>query len=325
MRSVNEHASSALIVRRLVVLVFTATLPLLTRGLAGVVSDADLVGLWRVKPESYVVNPNQGNSSGIGRIVRTDGTELIFEGRSVVAVLPETMPTNYASFALIVEHNGDFVATNVPAGFIGDTPIGETRGTWELDTRAHPHNRNSFDQHFSLYFSHGSSNLSCTFNTGRSKREPYLPYLHIWVGKHREVALVKQFDLTNSASLVSQSWLKENDDPRLQGTWRPTQDVIFQIDGKTISTNLTGTDRILDTITYSNCVSTVDRGGKVWRPHDPKVWTSRYRIVERGSDFVTVRSRGLDKRIRFVDGNAACWFGDAPEIKMQVKYEKMQK
>jgi hypothetical protein len=84
-----------------------------------------LVGLWRVNPESYVVMPNKGNTSGIGRIVRTNGTELIFEGRSVVAVLPETMPTNYTSFALIIERNGDFVATNVPAGFIGDMPIGE--------------------------------------------------------------------------------------------------------------------------------------------------------------------------------------------------------
>jgi hypothetical protein len=316
-----EQASRALIVRRLVVLVFAATLPLLTGGLAGVVSEADLVGLWRVKPESYVVNPNQGNSSGIGRIVRTDGTELIFEGRPIVAVLPETMPTNYASFALIVEHNGDFVATNVPAGFIGDMPIGETRGTWELDTRAHPHNSNSFDQSFSLYFRQSSSNHERTFRTDRSKKEPYL---HIWVGKHREIALVKQFELTTSASLISQSWLKENDDPRLQGTWRPTQEVVFQIDGKTTSRYLTGTDRILNTITYSNCVRSIDRGGKVF-DHGGKVWSSRYRVVERGSDFVTVRSRGLDKRIRFVDGNAAFWIDDAPEIKLQLRYEKMQK
>jgi hypothetical protein len=316
-----EHASRALIVRRLVVLVFATALPLLTGGLAGVVSDADLVGFWRVNPESYVVVPNEGISSGIGRIVRSDGTEVIFEGRSVVAVLPETMPTNYTSVALVVERNGDFLATNVPAGFIGDMPIGEARGVWELNTYAQPSDSNRFFQSFSLYFSQGSSNLSCTFDTGRSKRGLYL---HVSVGSHRHVTLTKHLDLTNSLSVDSQSWLKENDDPRLQGTWRPTQEVVFQIDGKTTSRYLTGTDRILNTITYSNCVRSIDRGGKVF-DHGGKVWSSRYRVVERGSDFVTVRSRGLDKRIRFVDGNAAFWIDDAPEIKLQLRYEKMQK
>jgi hypothetical protein len=258
--------------------------------------------------------PNKGNTSGIGRIVRTNGTELIFEGRSVVAVLPETMPTNYTSFALIIERNGDFVATNVPAGFIGDMPIGEARGMWELDTYADQNNTNHLYQNFSVHFSRSLSNYSRTFPAGRSKAKPYL---HINVGKHRQITLTKHLDLTNSASVDSHAWLKVNDDPRLQGTWRPTQEVVFQIDGKTTSRYLTGTDRMLATITYTNCVKTVD--------HKGKVWSSRYRVVERGNDFAIIRSRGLDKRIRFVDGNAGYWIDDAPEIKLQVRYEKVQK
>ena len=104
-----------------------------TYALAQSVSEADLIGTWRVEPSTYVVEPNMGNSSGTGRILKNDGTELIFgDDASMLATLPESMPTNFSAFELILKESGSFLATNVPSDFFFDCPTTEAGGTWAL-------------------------------------------------------------------------------------------------------------------------------------------------------------------------------------------------
>jgi len=62
-------------------------------------------------------------------------------------------------------------------------------------------------------------------------------------------------------------------------------------------------------VTYSNGTATSDYRGEVG--------TFRYRVLERGSNFVVIRSeapleKDRDIRIRFVDGDSAYWIDTGP-------------
>ncbi len=164
--------------------------------LAEDVSGAEMVGTWRVEPSTYVVVPSRGTYSGTGRIVKKNGTELIFgEGGSILATIPELMPASFAAFALILKTNGLFVVTNVPAGFLFDWPaMAEAEGTWALRT----------ERQTPLFGSKTYEYQYCSLDfkrprPGRLDRSvhrvqlgpssPQQPVMHVFVGEHRQVCL----------------------------------------------------------------------------------------------------------------------------------------
>jgi len=178
-------------------------------------TEAEMAGTWRVTPSTYVVRPNMGNASGVMRIVQKDGTELIWHDGSFVATLPESMPTNYISFELILKKDGSFVATHVPSGFFFDHPTTEAAGTWALKPTLF--DTNGMDQYFYLHFRRPSSNQWTTqvylFQLGTSSpRQPVLPVL---VGQHRQVCLTKHPEaiLTNVAPSILFPPLNKNGEP----------------------------------------------------------------------------------------------------------------
>ena len=163
----------------------------------GTISEADLVGTWRVDPSTYVVLPNGGNSSGVMRIVRKDRTEIIWHNGTVVATLPESMPPNFLAFALTLKENGSFIATNVPAGFFFDDAVSEGRGAWRLGTLMtgvplHPLTNEPY-----LFMRFTQPSLS-RWQTDlywflKSPSSPRQRFLHLDVGKHRQVCLTNEY------------------------------------------------------------------------------------------------------------------------------------
>ena len=109
-----------------------------------------------------------------------------------------------------------------------------------------------------------------------------------------------------------------HDDPRLQGTWHSNRDATvaaaFKHDPRWTNAAPERVERFRDifghlTITYSNGMQTANFRGEVE--------TFPYRVIERGSDYVVIRSdatldKGRDIRIRFVDGNTGYWIDTGP-------------
>ena len=108
------------------------------------------------------------------------------------------------------------------------------------------------------------------------------------------------------------------DDARLQGTWRSNRDATvgaaFQRDPRWTNATPEKVERFRDmfghmTITYSK--------GKMTSDYRGEVGSFPYRVLERGSNYVVIRSDApLDKdrdiRIRFVDGDSAYWIDTGP-------------
>src|SRR5579864_8463963 len=99
------------------------------------------------------------------------------------------------------------------------------------------------------------------------------------------------------------------DDARLQGTWHSNQEATvataFQRDPRWTNAPPERVARFRDifghiTVTYSHGVATSD--------YRCQVDSFRYRVIERGADYIVIRSeapmdKGRDIRIRFVDGD----------------------
>ena len=108
------------------------------------------------------------------------------------------------------------------------------------------------------------------------------------------------------------------DDLRLQGTWHSNRDATvaeaFRRDPRWTNAAPERVERFRDifghmTITYSNGVQTADYRGEVE--------SFRYRVVNRGPDYVVIRSdgtmdKGRDIRIRFVDDGSGYWIDTGP-------------
>jgi hypothetical protein len=164
--------------------------------LAGNFSENDLVGTWRVDPSTYVASADMGIVSGVMRIVQKDGTELMWHNGSFVAKLPELMPTNFTAFALDLNKDGMFVATNLPAGFFFDLPIIEAAGTWTLNTnrvKALLSDNMSEYQDLWLHFTKPSTSpRTSQMLIFPRKSLPQQPLLHIIAGIYRQVDLIKE-------------------------------------------------------------------------------------------------------------------------------------
>jgi hypothetical protein len=108
------------------------------------------------------------------------------------------------------------------------------------------------------------------------------------------------------------------DDSRLQGTWRSNRDATvaaaFQRDPAWTNAAPGRIERFRDmfghmTVTYSKGTMTSDYRGEVG--------SFPYRVVERGSNFVVIRSdapldNDRDIRIRFVGGDTGYWIDTGP-------------
>lgn len=108
------------------------------------------------------------------------------------------------------------------------------------------------------------------------------------------------------------------DDPRLQGTWRSNRDatvsVAFQRDPRWTNAPPERVARFKDmfghmTITYTK--------GTMMSDYRGEVGSFAYRVLEKGSNYVVIRSdapleKDRDIRIRFVDGDGAYWIDTGP-------------
>lgn len=108
------------------------------------------------------------------------------------------------------------------------------------------------------------------------------------------------------------------DDTRLHGTWRSNREATvtaaFQRDPRWTNAPPEKVERFRDmfghmTLTYSN--------GMVTSSFHGKVDSFSYRVVERGSDFLVMRTDTLmdkdrDIRVRFVDGGSGYWVDTGP-------------
>ena len=123
-----------------------------------------------------------------------------------------------------------------------------------------------------------------------------------------------------------------HEDQRLHGTWHSNRDATvaaaFQRDPRWTNAPPERVDRFRDifghmNITYSNGVQTADYKGEVE--------SFRYRVVDRGTDYVVIRSdttmdKGRDIRIRFVDGNKGYWIDTGPlGGGMEERFDRVQK
>ena len=104
-----------------------------------------------------------------------------------------------------------------------------------------------------------------------------------------------------------------HDDPRLQGAWHSNRDAtvaaIFQHDPRWTNSTPKQIEGFRDmfgytTITYDKGTMTIDAR---WQVH-----SYRYRVVDRGPDYVVIRSdaatyKDHDLRLRFVDGDSGYW------------------
>jgi hypothetical protein len=104
-----------------------------------------------------------------------------------------------------------------------------------------------------------------------------------------------------------------HDDVRLHGTWRSNRDATvaatLERDPRWKKATPERLQKFGDmfghlTVTYSNGVETADFSGKIE--------TARYRVVDRGADYVIIQStavmdKGRDIKIRFVDDYKAYW------------------
>jgi hypothetical protein len=114
-----------------------------------------------------------------------------------------------------------------------------------------------------------------------------------------------------------------SDDARLHGTWRSNREAtVAALQQNPSLTNVPPAriERLKElyghlTWTYSNgvAVSSFHGAREMWR----------YRIIDRGADFVVIRMKGMpDLWIRFVDGGKAYWVGGVAEY--EERFDKVQ-
>jgi len=121
--------------------------------------------------------------------------------------------------------------------------------------------------------------------------------------------------------LILSVWLVagcSKDDARLQGTWRSNREATvaaaFERDPRWTNATPEKVERFRDmfgqmTLTYAK--------GVVTSSYRSEVGSFRYRVVERGTNFVVIRTDGgLDEgrniKMRFVDGDKAYWIDSGP-------------
>jgi len=122
------------------------------------------------------------------------------------------------------------------------------------------------------------------------------------------------------------------DDARLHGTWRSDRDATvaaaFQRDPRWTNAAPEKVARFRDmfghmTITCSNGMQTADYRGTVE--------AFRYRVVNRGADYVVIHSdatmdKGRDIRIRFVDGDTGYWIDTGPfGFGLEERFDRVQR
>jgi len=120
------------------------------------------------------------------------------------------------------------------------------------------------------------------------------------------------------------------DDTRLHGEWRSNRDATvaaaFQRDPRWTNGAPEKVERFRDmfghmTVIYSNGMATSSFRGESG--------SFRYRVIERGSDFVVIRSdapmnKGRDIRIRFDAGGASYWIETGPlGFGLQEKFDRV--
>jgi hypothetical protein len=118
----------------------------------------------------------------------------------------------------------------------------------------------------------------------------------------------------------------DTDDTRLNGTWHSNRDETvadaFKRDPRWTNASPAKIAGFRDlfghmTITYSNGIGT--------SLYDGKESTWHYRVVERGNDFVVIRSDAWgEKRIRFVNGDQGYWIDAGfPARGLQEKFDRV--